>query len=99
MAKKRPSADLRIGRYARAASEIPFQRKGIQPEPVSCTCWLRQQKYGHNINRIFEPATQGTGTDRISQHPSVAPPQVPHASVRRPPIQPVTSTRPHFQPV
>src|SRR5258708_13177006 len=64
--------------------------------PPRSTLFPYTTLFRSNVHRILKPSTQRARANGVGQHPTISHTQIPHARIRRTPIQPVTSAGPHF---
>jgi len=77
-----PATEFEVGHNTTAGFKVPFQRHGIEAQPIGGVGGLEDQEDGNHIHRIFKAAAQEAGAVRLGQDPAVARPDVPHSGVR-----------------
>src|SRR5258708_27554824 len=64
--------------------------------PPRSTLFPYTTLFRSNVHRILKPSTQRARANGVGQHPTISHTQIPHARLRRTPIEPVTSAGPHL---
>ena len=80
--KNHAAGELKIGREAPAAHEIPLQAERVEAYSVGCVRRLKDEEDGYGVEGIFEASAEKTREMRIGENPSIAQAGVECAGVR-----------------
>src|SRR5713226_9049878 len=94
--EERSTAQLQIRNHVASHGKIPLQIQWIQSRPIGRVAQLEYQIRRHSINRIFKPAFEESGAERLGQYPAIAQASVPDASVAATAGDGITARGPHL---
>jgi hypothetical protein len=92
--EKSAAANFEVGNDTAASIERPFEGERIQADAVSGILFLKNKEGRNRIKRVFQTATQETGTMRGGKNQTVAQTDIPNAVAGLAPRDAVASASP-----